>query len=80
MLGVFWMRDNDVIDITGSGGKLEGGSIADPSLVINNVNEFDAGTYQCKAFNAVGSTLGNIIVLGKSNVYISLRLKRNSST
>jgi hypothetical protein len=76
MLDVVWMKNNDVLDIVGSGGKLAGGSITDPSLVIHNVNEFDAGSYQCKATNAVGSTFGNIIVLGRYyvHVYVSHRL------
>jgi hypothetical protein len=65
MLEVVWTKNNNILDITGSGGKLSGGSIAEPSLVINNVNHFDAGSYQCKATNAVGSTLGNVVVLGK---------------
>jgi hypothetical protein len=65
MLEVIWMKNNDVLDIAGSGGKLAGGTIADPSLVIKDVNEFDAGSYQCKATNAVGYTLGTVIVLGK---------------
>jgi hypothetical protein len=68
-MDVVWMKNNDILDIAGSGGKLAGGSIADPSLVINKVNKFDAGSYQCKATNAVGSTLGNVLVLGKSYVY-----------
>lgn len=69
------MKNNDVIDIAGSGGKLEGGSIDYPCLIIHNVNEFDVGLYQCKASNAAGSTLGNVIVLGESIVNPSLRLK-----
>jgi hypothetical protein len=64
MLEIVWMKNNDVLDIAGSGGKLSGGSIDNASLVINDVNEFDAGSYQCKATNTVGSTLGNAIVLG----------------
>jgi hypothetical protein len=72
MLEVIWMKNDDVLDIAGSGGKLAGGTIADPSLVIKDVNEFDAGSYQCKATNAVGSTLGTAIVLGKVYVCASV--------
>jgi hypothetical protein len=64
---ILWLKDNDVLDIAGSGGKLAGGNIDNPSLVINDVNEYDAGSYQCKASNAVGSTSGNVLVLGNSN-------------
>jgi hypothetical protein len=64
---VLWLKDNDVLDIAGSGGKLAGGNIDNPSLVINDVNEYDAGSYQCKVSNAVGSTFGNVLVLGNSN-------------
>jgi hypothetical protein len=74
MLEVKWMKNDDVLDIIGSGGKLAGGTIADPSLVIKDVNEFDAGSYQCKATNAVGSTLGTAIVLGKPYVYALTKL------
>jgi hypothetical protein len=68
------MKNDKILDISGSGGKLAGGTIADPSLIINNVNEFDAGSYRCKASNAVGSTFGTATVLGKSYVYVSIHL------
>jgi hypothetical protein len=74
VLNVDWMKDNEVLDIVRSRGKLAGGSITNPSLVINKVNEYDAGSYQCKVTNAVGSTLGSVIVLGKSSVFPSIVL------
>ncbi|XP_062598996.1 uncharacterized protein LOC134260459 [Saccostrea cucullata] len=58
------MKNNELIDTASSGGKYTGGTIRDATLVINNVNEHDAGSYQCKASNALGTTLGDIIVLG----------------
>ncbi|XP_056017067.1 neuronal cell adhesion molecule-like [Ostrea edulis] len=61
---ILWMKDGTDIDIDGSGGKYSGGSINDPSLAISDVKETDKGSYQCKASNAVGSTLGDVIVLG----------------
>ncbi|XP_062616794.1 titin-like [Saccostrea cucullata] len=59
-----WQKDGQVIDIPGSGGKYTGGTLDEPSLTITNVNQSDAGTYQCKASNAVGSTFGEAIFLG----------------
>jgi hypothetical protein len=63
-------ENNKILAIAGSGGKIAGGTIADSSLVINNVNEFDAESYQC----AVVSTLGTAIVLDKSYAYVSIHL------
>ncbi|XP_062609206.1 uncharacterized protein LOC134270956 isoform X2 [Saccostrea cucullata] len=61
---IAWKKDGSVIDIFGSGGKYTGGTLDEPSLTITNVNQSDAGNYQCKASNAVGSTIGNKIILG----------------
>lgn len=73
---ILWMKDGTDIDIDGSGGKYSGGSINDPSLAISDVNELDKGSYQCKASNAVGSTLGDVIVLGKCiNIKINTTLE-----
>ncbi|XP_062568433.1 titin-like, partial [Saccostrea cucullata] len=61
---IVWKKNGSVIDIFGSGGKYTGGTLDEPSLTITNVDQSDAGTYQCKASNAVGSTIGNKIILG----------------
>ncbi|XP_062568952.1 uncharacterized protein LOC134231070 [Saccostrea cucullata] len=65
---IFWTKDKQNLDISGSGGKYAGGSIADPSLVIHNVNVNDAGEYQCCVSNAVGSMLSYPIHLDKPTV------------
>ncbi|XP_062578447.1 uncharacterized protein LOC134240372 [Saccostrea cucullata] len=65
---IVWTKDKQNLDISGSGGKYDGGSIADPSLVIHNVNVYDAGVYQCCVTNAVGSMLSNPIYLDNPTV------------
>lgn len=62
---VFWTKDDRKIDITGSGGKYSGGSIANPSLCIKMVNSNDEGMYQCCASNSVGEMCSEKIYLGK---------------
>lgn len=61
---VFWTKNGKKIDIQGSGGRLSGVTIDDPSLTIRDVNSDDAGEYQFTAVNAVGSTTSDVIVLG----------------
>ncbi|XP_062599552.1 hemicentin-1-like [Saccostrea cucullata] len=52
---IIWIKDKQYIDISASGGKYAGGSIADPSLVVHRVNWNDSGEYQCRVSNAAGS-------------------------
>lgn len=62
---VFWTKDDRKIDITGSGRKYSGGSIANPSLSIKMVTSNDEGMYQCCASNSVGEMCSEKIYLGK---------------
>jgi hypothetical protein len=62
---VFWTKGDRKIDISGSGGKYSGGSIAHPSLSITEVNSDDIGIYHCYASNSAGSMCSNTIQLGK---------------
>lgn len=67
---VFWTKNKQKLDIPGSGGKLSGVTINDPSLIINKVNPHDAGEYQLTATNSVGESKSDVIVLGKIYIYI----------
>lgn len=58
---IHWTKDEKKIE---GEDKYSGGSIEDPSLIIQNVNHHDVGSYQLIAMNAVGSNKSNI-VLGK---------------
>jgi hypothetical protein len=62
---VLWSKDDEKIEISGSGGKYKGGSITDPSLTIAAVNPNDGGTYQCCVSNSVGKMKSEAILLGK---------------
>lgn len=64
ILEVFWTKNSMRIDTQRSGGKYLEVKIENPSLIIRNVNSYDAGHYQLTATNAVGSTSSAIIVLG----------------
>lgn len=61
---IHWTKDGKKIETLEGGDKYSEGSIEDPSLIIQNVNHYDAGSYQLTAINAVGSNKSNI-VLGK---------------
>lgn len=63
---MYWTKNEQRLDIQGSGGKYSGLSPDDPSLTINNVNEHDAGNYQLTAINSVGPTKSDDIVLGNN--------------
>lgn len=63
---VYWTKNEQKLDIQGSGGKYSGMSTDDPSLTINNVNKHDAGNYQLTAINSVGPTKSDDIVLGNT--------------
>ncbi|XP_062595362.1 uncharacterized protein LOC134256696 [Saccostrea cucullata] len=65
---IAWQKDGKVINATT--GKYTGGTELNPALVIHNVNKFDAGSYQCKVTNEVGSTLGNVICLDVPKIEI----------
>lgn len=70
---VYWTKNEQKLDIQGSGGKYSGMSTDDPSLTINNVNKHDAGNYQLIAINSVGPTKSDVIVLGNNFQKIYLR-------
>lgn len=61
---IYWTKDGKKIKTLEGGDKYSEGSIEDPSLIIQNVNHHDVGSYQLTAINAVGSNKSNI-VLGK---------------
>lgn len=63
---VYWTKNEQRLDIHGSGGKYSGVSTDDPSLTINNVNKHDAGNYQLTASNSIGRTKSDVIVLGNN--------------
>nr|XP_034324490.1 uncharacterized protein LOC117689028 isoform X4 [Crassostrea gigas] len=67
---VFWTKNKQKLDIPGSGGKLSGVTINDPSLIINKVNPHDAGEYQLTATNSVGESKSDVIVLGIPNAVL----------
>lgn len=61
---VFWSKNGEKIDIQGSGGRLSGVTIDDPSLTIRDVSQEDAGNYQLTAINAVGPNDSDVISIG----------------
>lgn len=63
---MYWTKNEQKLEIQGSGGKYSGVNPDDPSLTINNVNEHDAGNYQLIAINSVGPTKSDVIVLGNN--------------
>lgn len=61
---IFWSKNGEKLDIQGSGGRLSGVTIDDPSLTIGNVSQEDAGKYQLTAINAVGPNDSAVISIG----------------
>lgn len=61
---VFWSKNGVNIDIQGSGGRLTGVTIDDPSLTIRNVSKDDVGKYLLKASNTIGTNTSDVISLG----------------
>lgn len=61
---IFWSKNGEKLDIQGSGGKLSGVTIDDPSLTITNVSQEDAGKYQLTAINAIGQNNSVVISIG----------------
>lgn len=61
---VFWTKNGEKLDTQGSGGRYTEVTIDNPSLTIFEVNEYDAGSYQLTATNAVGSTRSDFLILG----------------
>ncbi|XP_060078232.1 hemicentin-1-like, partial [Ylistrum balloti] len=54
---VTWQKTRNSVTstITIDGGKYDGGSITTPSLIINNADSNDDGSYVCQATNSVGT-------------------------
>lgn len=63
---VFWTKNGKEINTEGSGGKYTKVTVDNPSLTIFEANEFDAGSYQLTATNAVGSTSSEFLILGNA--------------
>lgn len=61
---VFWTKNGKELDTEGSGGRYTEVTVDNPSLTIFEVNEYDAGSYQLTATNAVGSTTSDFLILG----------------
>lgn len=61
---VFWSKNGEKIDIQGSGGRLSGVTIDDPSLIIRDVSQEDVGKYQLTARNAIGTNTSDVISIG----------------
>lgn len=61
---VFWTKNGRELNTKGSGGKFTEVTVDNPSLTIFEVNEYDAGSYQLTATNAVGSTSSEFLILG----------------
>lgn len=61
---VFWSKNGEKIDVHGSGGRLSGVTINDPSLTIKDVSKDDVGKYLLKARNAIGTNTSDVICLG----------------
>jgi hypothetical protein len=62
---VFWTKEDEKIDISGSGGKYTVGNIPDLSLTITALNPTDEGKYQCCVSNSLGEMRSEAIRLGK---------------
>lgn len=63
---VFWTKNGKEINTEGSGGKYTKVTVDNPSLTIFEANEYDAGSYQLTATNAVGSTSSEFLILGNA--------------
>lgn len=61
---MYWTKNGLKLDIGESRGKLLGADVNNQSLIINDVNNYDAGVYKLIAINAVGETRSKGIVLG----------------
>lgn len=61
---VFWSKNGEKIDIQGSGGRLSGGNINNPSLTIRGVSQEDVGKYHLTAVNAIGQNDSDVITIG----------------
>jgi hypothetical protein len=70
--GISWTRENNAglvtLDLTNTG-KYTGGNTGNPSLTISNFETTDAGTYVCKATNAVGTASSSNSVLTYAGRY-----------
>lgn len=69
---VFWSKNGEQIDIEGSGGRLTGVTIDDPSLTIRNVNQEDIGKYFLTAKNAIGKNNSDVISFGMFKNFFNL--------
>lgn len=63
---VFWTKNGKELNTEGSGGKYTKVTVDNPSLTIFEANEYDAGSYQLTATNAVGSTSSEFLILGNA--------------
>lgn len=61
---VFWTKNGKKIDTLNSEEKYSKVNGDDSSIIISDVNQKDAGSYQLTATNEVGSTHSEDIVLG----------------
>lgn len=61
---VFWTKNGQELDTNGSGGRYSEVTVDNPSLTIFDVNQYDAGSYQLTATNALGSTTSDTVILG----------------
>lgn len=68
---VFWTKNGEELDTKGSGGRYSEVTVDNPSLTIFEVNEYDAGSYQLTATNAVGSTTSDFLILG---IFLKMRI------
>ncbi|XP_062574510.1 uncharacterized protein LOC134236361 [Saccostrea cucullata] len=67
---VHWIKNTKRITLDGN--KYISGSMADPSLLILNVDDSDAGNYQCVATNIVGTSETQVISLEPPEIrYVS---------
>lgn len=61
---MFWTKNGQELDTNGSGGRYSEVTVDNPSLAIFDVNQYDAGSYQLTATNALGSTTSDTVILG----------------
>lgn len=61
---MFWTKNGQELDTNGSGGRYSEVTVDNPSLTIFDVNQYDAGSYQLTATNALGSTSSDTVILG----------------
>lgn len=66
---VYWTKNSTKLDISKSDGKYSEKNNDGKSLIIKNVTESDAGSYQLTAANAVGDTKSEVIKLGNNLFY-----------